>query len=308
MRSLFFSLFIPLLLCANFLIENNESFSLDQSEEIEFESIEIQKGLFQAGFASIISIQKDWINHGKFIPSTSTLKFISDQKSRVFGVSRFYDFITISKDIVFESNQTQEITNLFWIEDSTITSSKESIQSIINLSKIHKIKTLNLDIQDNKIIGRAEAINPPNSYDNGNNFMWFKKESNCQNIGSGHEWFERLECNKAKKYKIFYEKTPIEINIDDDIEVKKRVDSDKKLISFEYQSPTNECANLKAYIQMSANGHITTGFKGCKADPTLKGWDSFDGQTSTKIIKKDDQNLIVIDLNMTKDIVIGDKS
>jgi len=52
---------------------------------------------------------------------------------------------------------------------------------------------------------------------------------------------------------------------------------------------------------------LTTGFKGCKDNPTLMDWNSFDGQSSAKIIKKEKQDVIVIDLNMTKDLVIGDK-
>ncbi len=307
MRRLFLIVFMPILLCANFLIEDEEEFSLDQGEEVVFDTLEIENGKLLAGFASIISIQKDWINHGEFTPSTSTVKFISDQESRVFGVSKFYDFVTLSKEIIFESNQTQEITHRFWIEDSTITSSKEMTQSIINLATVDEIKTNNLDIQDSKIIGRATAINPPNSYDNGNNFMWFQKQSNCQNIGSGHEWFEKLECDNDKKYQLFYEQKPIEFSFDEDIKLTKKIDPDKKIISFEYESTTNECANIKAYIHIDAKGYLTTGFRGCKDDPTLMGWDSFDGQSSAKIIKKEKQDVIVIDLNMTKDLVIGDK-
>ena len=297
-------------LYANITIESGEIYELGMEENLTISGdLKISNtGLFLAREDSNIYVEKDWVNDGNFTPSTSTVRFIGATPSTIKGYNTFYNFIS-NKDITFESNKTQEITNSFTLKDATINSTIPGFQSIINLATVKKIDTSTLAIKDNKIIGRASAINPPNSTDKGNNILWFSSQNECQNIGSGYEWFDKLKCqNEDIEYLTDNKKSISKVSFKKDINIEKTVTDKKVIFTYEATADNGTPCSKKIEVQLKTGATITTGYKGCNySDPTLKNWDDF---TNAKVVIKElaqnsSKSVIIIDVNLTKKLIIG---
>ena len=297
-------------LYANITIDSGEVYELGMEENLTISGdLKINhSGSLTAREDSNISVEKDWINEGNFTASTSTVRFVGTTPSTIKGANTFYNFIS-NKDITFESNQTQEITNSFTLKDATINSTTPGVQSIINLATVKKIDTNTLNIKDSKIIGRASAINPPNSTDNGNNILWFSSQNECQNIGSGYDWFDRLKCkDEDTEYLTNNKNSTSKVSFKKDIDVRKTVTDKKVIFTYEATADSGTPCSKKIEVQLKKNSTITTGYKSCNySDPTLKNWDDF---TNAKVFIKElaqssSKSVIIIDVNLTKKLIIG---
>jgi hypothetical protein len=186
----------------------------------------------------------------------------------------------------------------------------------------------NLEIQDSKIIGLTKAINPLNSIDNGNNILWFDIKTGCQNIGSDINWLDKYNCNQdGLKYIVKGDNTNSEIMFDTkiskDIKETPSIDIDMKgntLIVYKDTEDTTKDCSKDINIILYQDGTSVTGFQsdknmGCTyTDPTLQNWSDFKNSTKISISKtsklekeehEGSNNVIVIDVNLTKKLIIG---
>ena len=309
MQKIFVLILFPIFLFASFVLHDGENFELSVDENISFESIMIDTAAtFQAREDSVILIEKEWVNQGEFFPSTSLVQFTSPKTTTISGNNTFYNFYASNKSIIFESNTTQEITNKIDLTGVEITSTIPEIQSILNLATVTSIITDNLEIQDSKIIGRFAAINPLSSQDNGNNIFWFSDMRDCTNIGSGHDWFEKVECSGGiLEYIIPQENTTSKVSFDKSIAVSTMIEESDtgRKVTFLHQNKSDVCTK-QATIMIEDTGAIVSGYQGCGAsDPTLENWEQFTHNTQVFLLNTQTQSTIVVDLNMSTQITIG---
>ena len=313
MKKLLLTAIFSLPLFANITLDNNESFEMSMEENLTINgTLSIPSDAnFVAREDSSINISGDFINKGSFTPSTSTINFFGLGVSKVKGESEFYNFFS-NKNLSFEANKTQEITHRFTLKDADINSTTTGVQGIINLATVDSINVKNLNIKDSKIIGRAEAINPPNSTDNSNNFLWFNHESKYQNIGSGHDWFDKLKDNKDSEvaYLTKENNQSSEVIFSDSLNVLPTVQEDKKIVKFDYEAvlDSGNACSKDIEIKLGRDSTIKSGYKGCSyEDPTLKNWEDF---KNAKVVIKDlgngsSKSVIIIDVNLTSPLIIG---
>jgi len=319
MKKICLSFIFSLALYADFSLDKYEIFELGIEENISIlGDINIaETSQFIAREDSKINIDNNWINKGSFIPSTSTVNFTGIESSRIIGNNIFYNFIS-QKDIVFEATKTQEIENKFVLKDADINSSVDGVYAIINLATVDVIDTGDLKIKDNKIIGRLYAINPKNSVDDGHTILWFDKDIECQNIGSGSSWYDKIICDGSDLvYATKDENISSEVYFPDELEplvniVEENTSTNKGIIEFIYENPLDSISTCSKYakIILSGDASVKTGFISCDhEDPTLDNWEAF---SNSKVIVNDttlenSHSVIVVDVNLTQELVIGSK-
>ncbi len=300
-------------LFANLTIEKGEHFSLTPEENLSIEgSLKIsQKAVFTAKEECYIALEGDWINRGKFASSTSTVRFTGDGVSTIFGENSFYSFVSY-KSLTFESNVVQEIIDRFVVHDADINSTVEGVWSILNLATTQVIDLDSLSVKDSKIIGRAEALNPPNSIDNGNNILWFSTNDDEEETDSGYDWLIKKEDSSKHtiKYTVKKEDRKSEVVIQNELNVATTLDEKNKVVRFEYRAVADadlECSK-NAVVMLDENATIKSGFRGCSyEDPTLENWDDF---KNAKVViedlgNKNSKSVIIIEVNLTVPLIIG---
>lgn len=309
MKSILIVVITIMTLYANLTINNSELFKLNIDENLTISgnlNITTTSTLL-ARENSSINLDKNWVNDGNFTASTSTVSFIGSALSTILGNTIFYNFIS-NKDTTFESNKTQEITNIFRLKDGVINSTISGLYSTINLATVEVIDTNNLTIKDSKIIGRVAALNPPSSTDNGNNLLWFSPQNECQNAGSGYEWFDKLTCqNNTTTYLTDKNSSLSQTSFLDSVNVVVTANNEKVLFNYEAPANIGSPCSKDIEVQLHNDATITTGYKGCSyEDPTLKNWSEFD---SAKVVIKDttgsSNSVIVIDVNLKTRLIIG---
>jgi len=332
-KKVFVSVLTSLSLYANFTIIDGETFKLSEDENITLlDDLNISTdATLKSEDNSTININKDWINSGNFKGENISVYFKSEDNSTIYGNNIFYELYA-NKSIIFESSKTQKIINKLSLRDGKLSSTILDTQSILDLSLTNDIDTQNLEIQDSKIIGLVEAINPPNSIDNGNNILWFSEKKDCQNIGSNFNWIDKYSCYEdGTKYIVNKDTVSTEIivgsTMGEDIQEKviKILDGHDKGINIIYKdidTIQEECSN-DIQVSIYDDGSSITGYRSEKIkncayeDPTLQNWNDFQRGTKIGIYKttklekqnhEDSNNVIVIDLNLTQKIVIGEKN
>ncbi len=301
---------ISVTLFGSITINGGEYFRLEKDENITINgSLHIkQNAHFVADTNATINISKDWINEGEFLSSTSTVTFISDANTTVEGNTTFYNF-SAAKNLYFEAGQTQTITNSLSLTAGKIWSTVDGTQATLDLSTVSNINTQNLEIKDSKIVGRLSALNPPNSVDYGNNTKWFSKNNNCQNSGSGHNWFDRLTCeNNQLEYLISDNK--IMFNGTDDVSISVDESPSKKL-TFYYKTSSDAgklCTNDAKVVAGDAGG-IETLYESCQHKYyTINNWEKFKNNIKVNILDTSDNNsssIIAVDVKVSDKIIIG---
>jgi hypothetical protein len=331
MRVLLISTLLTISLYADFTISSGEILELSKDENITIlEDLNVSKdAIFKAGTNCMINLESNWINRGDFISSTSSLNFIGDDESIIYGDNSFFNLFA-DKSIVFESGKTQKIDKSLSLKDGSISSTIFGTQSILDLSTTTNIDTKNLEIKDSKVIGLASAINPINSIDNGNNIMWFSIKVDCKNIGSDISWIEKFSCEQeGLKYKVDSGETTSEVIFDTTISDYIKETTNKSVGSLEstniiykdIESSIDSCSK-DVKIVLYKDGTSLTGFqsdksRGCSYDdPTLENWNDFKDSTKITIQKttlkekelhENSNSVIIVDVNLTKKLIIGGK-
>lgn len=312
---------------ANFILDKNESIILENDEVLRVQNITIEKtSKLKSGKNSTLFIEKNWINNGSFIPSTSNVIFAGDEQSIINGENIFYNFES-NKDLIFEANKTQSFVNSMKIQgdakSSYIRSSQEGLQAIFDLSTHPTIEVYYLELQDMKNIGITSALTPLNSVSISNNTLWFDKniDENCVVQDSNIVNYNKLVCDDEREKFVTTEesKNKSEVTIEKSEEAEYTQESFDDKIVISYNEDYAQICGKNIIINMISDGTTSTGFKNsdnCKEyeDPTLKNNIAPDENTKTFILKTskgqkklhdDSKSVIVIEMDLTNKIVIG---